>query len=107
MNRKARSKNPLKPKAFFKWVFIDIILSTVPKSLTSDTTFSNDILIVDAYYKLPKIYGMENITTEEVIDKLDMFQNIFEKIDEFGWYNLERISANAGKLFQPQMRKLN
>ena len=28
-NKKARSKNPLKPKSPFKWVFMDIIPSTV------------------------------------------------------------------------------
>ena len=39
MNRKARSKVPLNPKAPFKWVFMDIIPSTAPKSLTSDTIF--------------------------------------------------------------------
>ena len=64
MNKKARSKIPLKPKAPFKWVFMDIIPSTAPKSLTSDTTFSNYLLIVDAYSKIPKLYGMDNITTE-------------------------------------------
>ena len=48
MNKKARSKNPLNPKAPFKWVFMDIIPSTAPKSLTSDTIVFNDILIVDA-----------------------------------------------------------
>ena len=41
MNKKARSKIPLKPKAPFKWVFMDIVSSTATKSLTSDTTFSN------------------------------------------------------------------
>ena len=58
MNKKARSNIPLKPKAPFKWVFMDIIPSTAPKSLTSDTTFSNYLLIVDAYSKIPKLYGM-------------------------------------------------
>ena len=48
MNKKARSKIPLKPKAPFKWVFMDIIPSTATKSLTSDTTFSNYLLVVDA-----------------------------------------------------------
>ena len=47
MNKKAGSKIPLKPKAPFKWVFMDIIPSTASKSLTSDTTFSNCVLIVD------------------------------------------------------------
>ena len=49
MNKKARSQNPLKPKAPLKWVFMDIIPETAPKRLTSDTTFSNYFLIVDAY----------------------------------------------------------
>ena len=99
MNKKARSKNPLKPKAPFKWVFMDIIPSTEPQSLTSDTTFSNYLLIVGAYSKIPKLYGMEKITTEEVMDKLDMFQSRFWKFDEFGWWDLEIISADTGTQF--------
>ena len=99
MNKKARSKLPLKPKAPFKWVFMDIIPSTTPKSLTNETNFSNYSLIVDAYSKIPKLYGMENITTAEVMDKLDMFQSRFGKIDQFGWWDLERISADAGTQF--------
>ena len=39
MNKKTRSNIPLKPRAPFEWVFMDIIPSTAPKSLTSDTTF--------------------------------------------------------------------
>ena len=85
MNKKARSKIPLKPKSPFRWIFMDIIPSTTPKSLTSDTTFSNYLLIVDAYSNIPKLYGMENITTAEVMDKLDMFQSRFGKMDQFGW----------------------
>ena len=84
MNKKARSKIPLKPKAPFKWVFMDIVPSTAPKSLTSDTTFSKYLLIVDSYSKIPKLYGVYKITTEEVMEKLDMFQSRFGKIDEFG-----------------------
>ena len=77
MKKKAGSKNPLKPKTTFKWVFMDIIPSTAPKRLTSDTTFSNYLLIVNAYSKIPKLYGMQRITTEEVMDKLDMLQYRF------------------------------
>ena len=88
MNKKARSKIPLKPRAPFKWVFMDIVLSIASKILTSDTTFSNYLLIVDAYSKIPKLYGMEKITTEEFMDKLDMFQSRFWKIDQFGWWDL-------------------
>ena len=78
---------------------MDIIPSTAPKSLTSDTIFSKYVFIVYAYSNIPKLYGMKNIKTEEVMDKLDKFQSRFEKIDQFGWWDLERISADAGTQF--------
>ena len=99
MNKQARSKIILNPKAPFRLDFMAIISSTSPKSLTSDTTFSKYLLIVDSYSKIPKRYGMEKITTEEVMDKLDMFQSRFGKIDQFGWWDLEIISADAGTQF--------
>ena len=83
-NKKDRSKNTLKPKAPFKWVFIDIIPETTTKSLTSETIFSTYLLIVDVYSEIPKRYAMERITTDEVMDKLDMFQAKLKKY-EFGW----------------------
>ena len=42
---------------------------------------------------------MKEITIEEVMDKLDMFQSRCGKIDEFGWWDLEIISADAGTQF--------
>ena len=33
------------------------------------------------------------------MDKLDMFQSRFGKIDQFGWWDLESISADAGTQF--------
>ena len=45
INKKARSNNPLNPKAPLKWSFMDIVPSTAPKSLTSDTIFLNYLLI--------------------------------------------------------------
>ena len=41
---------------------------------------------------------MDKIATE-VMDKLDMLQYTFGKIDEFGWWYLERIAADAGTQF--------
>ena len=77
MNKIARSENPLKSKSPFKWIFMDIIPSTAPRILTGETTFLNYLLIVDAYSKIPKLYGMKKITTEEVMDNLNMFQSRF------------------------------
>ena len=67
--------------------------------MTSSTKISNYILIVDAYSKIPKLYGMEKITIEEVMYKLDVFRAIFGEIDEFGWWDLEIISSDAGTQF--------
>ena len=56
---------------------MDIIPATASIVLTSVTTFSNYLLIIDAYSKIPNIYGMEKITTEELMEKLDMFESRF------------------------------
>ena len=70
---------------------MDITLAISFKSLTEDANFFNYLLIVYAYSKLPVIYGMENTTTDKVVEKIYMFQDIFEKVYEFGWWNFERI----------------
>ena len=80
---------------------------TSPKFLTSETNFSNYLSIVDAYSKIPKLYGMERINTEEVMDKLDMFQPRFEKINKFVWWYLERILAYAGTQLPPHSYRTN
>ena len=78
---------------------MDIIPDTTSRILTKDTTFYNYLFIVDAYSNIPKLYGIENITTEEVIDKLDMFQAIFVEVDEFGWWDIKRVQTDAGMQF--------
>ena len=95
-NIKDRYKNPLNPKAPFNWVLIDIIPSTAPIFLTSDTTFYNYLLIFDAYSKNPKLYGKKKISTEGVVDKLDIFPYRFGKMDKFGSWDIETISADVG-----------
>ena len=46
--------------------------------------------------KSQKLYGMGKITTEEVMDKLDMFQSRLVEIDKLEWWDLEIISVDAG-----------
>ena len=81
INKNSRSKKPLKTNTPSNWVFIDIIPAISTKSLTKDTIFDNCLLIVHAYSEIIKLYGMESITTEEVMEKIDMFQEIFLKVD--------------------------
>ena len=33
------------------------------------------------------------------MDKLDMFQARFRKVDEFGWWDMERIQTDSGTQF--------
>ena len=75
------------------------------KSLTKDTTFANDLLIVDSYFKLTILYGIENNTTEEVMDKLYIFKSIFGKLDGFDWWDLEKIKTDTGIQFHPSSSK--
>ena len=42
---------------------------------------------------------MDKITTEEAMDKLDIFQSRFGKMDQFELWYLERISADTGTQF--------
>ena len=72
-----------------------IIPATYSTSLTKDTNFANYLLIVDDYSKMTKVYKIENITNEEVMDKLDMFQARFRKLYEFGWWDMETIQTDS------------
>ena len=79
MSKKARSKNPVKPKASFKKVSVDIITATAPTIFTSETSFSCYLLTVDTSSKIPKLYVINSITTKQVMDKFYMFQSRFGK----------------------------
>ena len=54
INKKARSKIPSKSKKPSKWLFMDITPGTTSKTLTKDTTYSNYIFIVNAYFRILK-----------------------------------------------------
>ena len=105
INKKARSKTPLKAKKYLKWIFMETIPATPSKSLKKDTNFSNYLVILNAYYKTQKLYGIDNITTEEIMDKLDMFQAIFGKVDEFGWWDMDIIPTDASTHLPPRISR--
>ena len=78
---------------------MDIIPSTAPKILTSDTNIYNHLLIVDAYSKNSKYLWQGKISTEEVMGNPDMLQSRTVTIDEFIWWGLEIITADTGMQF--------
>ena len=44
-------------------------------------------------------FGVGNISTEEVMDKLDIFQAIFVNVDEFSWCYMEILKTDDGMKF--------
>ena len=54
---------------------------------------------MDTYSKLPRLSGIENINTKEVMENLDEFHARFMKGDEFGWWDLEQIQTDDGMHF--------
>ena len=69
------------------------------QTFNKKTAYANYLSILDAYSSISGLYGIENSTTEEVMDKLYMFQAIFGKVDEFGWWDMERVQTGAGIQF--------
>ena len=62
---------------------------------------------MDACSKTTKLYGTENIATEEVMDKINMFKERFGNVDEFGWWDMEIIQTDSGMQFtSPYVRKV-
>ena len=37
----------------------------------------------------------KNFTTEEVMEKLDLFEPRFGKVNDFGWWYMERIQTDS------------
>ena len=65
--------------------FLVIITATSPKTLTIETTLSNYLLIVDAYSKNPKLYGIKELILRKKWISLICVQARFEKVDDFVW----------------------
>ena len=53
----------------------------------------------NASSKTQKRYSTEKITKEEVMETMDMFQSRLGKKDEFGWWDLEIVSADTESHF--------
>ena len=85
---------------------MDIIPPTAPIFLTSDMAFSSYVLIVDAYFKIPKYYVTEKISTEEVMGKLDMFQSRFGKNRQIWMVGLKNnFSRRRGAIYLDEFQR--
>ena len=71
----------------------------ISQKFNKNANFSNYLLIVDDYYNIWKLYEMKNITTEEVMNKLNMFQARLWKVDKCFCLYMERIQTDSNTQF--------
>ena len=56
----------------------------------------------EGFIPVASLYGVVGSSfsfIRSLIGRMDIFQSRFGKIDQFGWWDLERISADAGTQF--------
>jgi hypothetical protein len=80
-------------------LFLDIQYAVCPHGLTHVTTFPNYLLIVDAYLRYSKLYGLPHKSSSEVIIALKKFQAEHSFLRELWHLDTEKIRADAGGEF--------
>jgi transposase InsO family protein len=80
-------------------LFLDVLYAVLPHGLTHATTFPNYLLIVDAYSRHNKIYGLVHKSSSEVIEALKKFQADHSFLHELGHMDTEKIQADSGREF--------
>jgi hypothetical protein len=70
-----------------------------PYGLTHATTFPNNLLIVDAYSRHSKIYGLGHKSSSAVIGALKKFQADHSFLRDLGYVDTEKICADSGGEF--------
>jgi hypothetical protein len=77
-------------------LFLDVLYAVLPNGVTHATTFPNYLLIVDAYSRHSKIYGLAHKSSIEVIRALKKFQADHSFLRELGHLDTEKIRADSG-----------
>jgi transposase InsO family protein len=96
----ARNKQPhIAATRAGKHLFLDFQYAVCPHGLTHATTFPNYLLIVDAYSRYSKLYGLLHKSSSEVIVALKKFQAEKPFLKELGHLDTEKIRADAGSEF--------
>ncbi len=80
-------------------LFLDIQYAVSSHGLAHATTFPNYLLVVDAYSRYSKLYGLSHKSSNEVIAALQKFQAEHSFLKELGHLDTEKIRADAGSEF--------
>ena len=78
---------------------MDIIPAPHKSSFDPNCGFSNYLLIVDTYSRIPRMCGLNELHSEAVMDKIEEFVARYGEVNKFGWWNIGRIQADAGPQF--------
>lgn len=96
----ARNKQPHTAATWAgEHLFLYVQYAVCPHGLTYATTFPNYLLIVDAYSRYSKLYGIPHKSSSKVIVALKKFQVEHSFLREFGHLDTEKIRADAGSEF--------
>ena len=80
-------------------IFMDILHLQSGSHLTPDSTFAFLLIMVDAYSRFTKIYGLDDKTTASVIKTIRQYTADCGSVDEFGYIDIEKIRSDAGTQF--------
>ena len=91
ITKRNRSKVPMGAENPLVRVFMDIIPAPHKSSFDPDCDLSNYLLIDNTYSRMSRLYGLNEIHSEAVMDKIEKFVVSYGRGNRFGWWNIGRI----------------
>jgi hypothetical protein len=82
-----------------EYVFLDIQHPIMSASLTPKSTYKFYLVVVDAYSRYVRFYGLCDKSTKAVVKALQQYQADNKPVSSFGYLDLERIRTDAGSQF--------
>jgi hypothetical protein len=82
-----------------KYMFLDIQHPITSAGLTPKSTYKLYLIVVDAYSRFVRFYGLPDKSTKAVVEELQQYQADNKPVSSFGYLDLERIRTDASSQF--------
>jgi len=82
-----------------EYVFLDIQHPITSAGLTPKSTYKFYLIVVDAYSRYVRFYGLRDKSTKAVAEALQQYQADNKPVSSFGYLDLEGIRTDAGTQF--------
>jgi len=82
-----------------KYVFLDIQHPITSVGLTPASTYKFYLIVVDAYSRYVRFYGLPDKSTKAVVSALKQYQADNKPASTYGYLDLDRIRSDAGSQF--------